>query len=86
MERVAATTVSGFVLRSCSRAAAWMTWVAGRLPATVSTASPGSIGPWRTASSSITVPPFRFMAPATPVPINSFGVSGVDDGIHLGSP
>ena len=51
--------------------AAWMTWVAARLPPVVSTASPTSTGPCRIASSSMMTPPFRLMAPATPVPMAS---------------
>jgi hypothetical protein len=49
--------------------AAWITWVATRLPPGVMTASPTSTGPWRTASSSMMSPPLRLMAPATPAPM-----------------
>src|SRR6185503_7307580 len=69
--RVAAEILAGSAFRSLPMVTAWMTWVAARLPATVRTASPISIGPWRSASSSITNPPLRFNAPATPAPIRS---------------
>ena len=54
-----------------------MTCVAARFPATVSTASPISIGPCRSASSSMTTPPLRFIAPATPVPIKSSSLAAL---------
>ena len=57
------------VARSCPIAAAWMTYFAGSLPPPVTTASPTSTGPFETASLSISGPPARFNAPATPAPI-----------------
>src|SRR5215207_455949 len=48
-----------------------MTWRACRRPAPVATASPASIGPSATASRSISPPPARLIAPATPAPIHS---------------
>src|SRR5207249_6214133 len=43
---------------------------AAQPPSPVTTASPGSIGPFPTASRSISAPPTRLMAPATPPPIH----------------
>ena len=51
--------------------APWMTQRAGSLPAPVATASPTSIGPCWIASRSISSPPARLIAPATPPPIQS---------------
>src|ERR671910_483041 len=51
--------------------APWTTQRAGRRPAEVATASPTSIGPSWTASRSISSPPERLIAPATPPPIQS---------------
>ena len=61
-----------FVCRSCPMTAPWMTWRAGSRPAPVAIASPTEIGPFATASSSISSPPARRIAPATPAPIQSW--------------
>ncbi len=66
---VAARILSASVRRSCPMAAAWITWRAVSVPPPVTTAPPTSIGPWRIASASISAPPARTMAPATPAPI-----------------
>src|SRR5581483_6659162 len=50
--------------------AAWTTHRAGSRPAPVATASPSAIGPFATASRSISSPPARLSAPATPAPIH----------------
>src|SRR5215218_6615493 len=49
-----------------------MTHLAGRRPAVVATASPTSMGPCCTASRSISSPPARLIAPATPAPIHKW--------------
>jgi hypothetical protein len=46
-----------------------MTHFAGTRPALVATASPTAIGPFAIASRSISSPPARLIAPATPAPI-----------------
>src|SRR5215208_2363991 len=62
-------TSSAFVRRSCPITAPWTTQRAGSRPAPVATASPISMGPFPTASRSISSPPARLIAPATPLPI-----------------
>src|SRR5215207_9787013 len=64
-------TSAAFVRRSWPMTAPCTTQRAGRFPAGVATASPTSIGPCRTASRSISSPPARLIAPATPPPIQS---------------
>src|SRR5207249_2058950 len=72
--RVVVATCSPSALRSGPMTAAWITWVAARLPPVVSTASPTSTGPCRIASSSMMTPPLRLMALATPVLMDSVEV------------
>src|SRR5512142_2383958 len=69
--RVVRATSSASVCRSWPMTAPWITQRAGSRPAPVATASPTSIGPSATASRSISSPPARFSAPATPAPIQS---------------
>src|SRR5919201_6339827 len=69
--RVVGATSSAFVCRSCPITAPWITWRARRRPPEVATASPTAIGPFATASRSISAPPGRLIAPATPAPIQS---------------
>src|SRR5918995_3782350 len=70
--RVVRATKSASVRRSWPMTAPWMTGRAFRRPAPVATASPTSIGPSATASRSISSPPARLIAPATPAPIHSW--------------
>ena len=55
--------------------APWITHRAGRRPAPVATASPRGIGPSATASRSISSPPARLSAPATPAPIQRWSLA-----------
>ncbi len=63
-------TRAASVRRSWPMTAPWSTQRAGRRPAPVATALPSGIGPSATASRSISSPPARFSAPATPAPIH----------------
>src|SRR5829696_7046267 len=64
-------TRAASVRRSWPITAPWITHFADSRPAPVATASPTSIGPFATASRSISSPPARLIAPATPAPIQS---------------
>src|SRR5262245_60206140 len=67
--RVVCAMASPFVRRSCPITAPCTTYDACSRPAPVATASPTAIGPFATASLSISSPPARLIAPATPAPI-----------------
>ena len=53
------------------------------VPAGVTTASPSATGAWRTAANSISSPPARLIAPATPVDIQSDVVARLHDRVDL---
>src|SRR5437879_9219235 len=70
-ERVVRRTRSASVRRSCPITAPWITHRARSRPAVVATALPSGIPPIAIASRSISSPPARLRAPATPAPIQS---------------
>jgi hypothetical protein len=66
--------------------APWMTCFTFSRPEPVATASPTSIGPFATASRSISSPPARLIAPATPAPIQrallaAFAIASVSSAV-----
>src|SRR5438067_5548723 len=67
--RVVCSTRSPLVRRSWLITAPWITHRAASRPAPVATAEPIGIGPFKSASRSISSPPARLIAPATPPPI-----------------
>src|SRR5207247_1749531 len=75
VRRVADAIASALVRRSCPITAAWITQRAASRPAPVATASPTAIGPFATASRSISSPPARLIAPATPAPIQRWSLA-----------